>query len=173
MASRGCYAGPPPLIALRQTLHRGPSCPGGCARIPGGLLQGRVPIPLPPLLGGDITTAAANAARSGVGLGAACADVVESLNAILKRAYNNHTARVGGMLVASAWQREAEVIFQAWERWFLKFHVPLRTHGASGGVPCTMAKLLATQSPPNCTLLLAPPRGCCWNCYRWNYCSCY
>ena len=44
----------------------------------------------------DVTTAVANAARLGVGLGAVCADVVESLNAILKRAYNNHTAREGG-----------------------------------------------------------------------------
>ena len=32
----------------------------------------------------------------GVGLGAVCADVVESLNAILKRAYNDHTARGWG-----------------------------------------------------------------------------
>ena len=43
-----------------------------------------------------MTTAVANAARLGVGLGAVCADVVESLNAILKRAYNDHTARGGG-----------------------------------------------------------------------------
>ena len=40
----------------------------------------------------DVTTAVANAARLGVGLGTLCADVVESLNAILKRAYNDHTA---------------------------------------------------------------------------------
>ena len=44
----------------------------------------------------DVTTAVANAARLGVGLGAVCANVVESLNAILKRAYNDHTARGGG-----------------------------------------------------------------------------
>ena len=44
----------------------------------------------------DVTTAVANAARLGVGLGAVCADVVESLNHILKRAYNHHTARGGG-----------------------------------------------------------------------------
>ena len=40
--------------------------------------------------------AVVNAARLGVGLGAVCADVVESLNAILKRAYNDHTSRGGG-----------------------------------------------------------------------------
>ena len=43
-----------------------------------------------------MTTAVANAARLGVGLRAVCADVVESLNAILKRAYNNRTASGGG-----------------------------------------------------------------------------
>ena len=44
----------------------------------------------------DVTTAVANAARLGVGLWAVCADVVESLNAILKQAYNDHTARARG-----------------------------------------------------------------------------
>ena len=39
----------------------------------------------------DVTTAVPDAVRLGVGLGAVCADVVESLNAILKRAYNDHT----------------------------------------------------------------------------------
>ena len=34
----------------------------------------------------DVTEAVADARRLGVGLGAVCADVVESLNAILKRA---------------------------------------------------------------------------------------
>ena len=42
----------PPGIALPQTPHNGPSCPGGCARIPHPLLQGQVPIQLPPLLEG-------------------------------------------------------------------------------------------------------------------------
>ena len=44
----------------------------------------------------DVTEAVANAHRLGVGLGAMCADVVESLNAILKRAYNDHSGRGGG-----------------------------------------------------------------------------
>ena len=43
-----------------------------------------------------VTLAVANAARLGVGLGAVCTDVVESPNAILKRAYNDHTAHAGG-----------------------------------------------------------------------------
>ena len=44
----------------------------------------------------DVTEAVANARRLGVGLGAVCADVVESLSAILKRAYNDHSGREGG-----------------------------------------------------------------------------
>ena len=44
----------------------------------------------------DVTEAVANARRLGFGLGAVCADVVERLNAILKRAYNDHSGRGGG-----------------------------------------------------------------------------
>ena len=54
----------------------------------------------------------ANAARLGVGLGAVCADVVEGLNAILKWAYNDHTACGGGMPGATALERGAEVVLQ-------------------------------------------------------------
>ena len=43
----------------------------------------------------DVTEAVANARRL-VGSGAVCADVVESLNAIIKRAYHDHSGRVGG-----------------------------------------------------------------------------
>ena len=42
-----------------------------------------------------MTTAVANAARLEARLGAVCVDVVESLDTILKRAYNDHTARGG------------------------------------------------------------------------------
>ena len=44
----------------------------------------------------DVTEAVANARRFGVGLGAVCTDFVESLNTILKRAYNDHSGRGGG-----------------------------------------------------------------------------
>ena len=73
----------------------------------------------------DVTLAVANAAELGVGLGTVCADVVESLNAILNWAYNDHTARGGGMLGATALQREGEVVLRAWEWWCLKFDLPL------------------------------------------------
>ena len=44
----------------------------------------------------DVTTAVADTARLGVTLGAVCADVVESVNAILKRTYDDHTTRPPG-----------------------------------------------------------------------------
>ena len=95
-----------------------------------------------------MTLVLANAAALGVGLGAVCADVVERLNAILKLAYNDHTARRGGEIPrATALQWEGEVVLQTWEWWFLKFDLPLRPHGAPHTGPSTMAKLMATQRP--------------------------
>ena len=44
----------------------------------------------------DVTEAVAKARRFGVGLGAVWCDVVESLNAILKGAYNDHSGPGGG-----------------------------------------------------------------------------
>ena len=116
----------------------------------------------------DVTLGVANAARLGVGLGRVCVDVVESLNAILKGAYNDHTVRGGGggrMPGAMALEREAEVVLQAWEWWFLKFDLPLQHHGAPHTAPCPMAKLMATQSPPPSSFsppplaLVSPPHG--------------
>ena len=105
----------------------------------------------------DVTEAVANARRLGVGLGAVCADVVESLNAILKRAYNDHSGRGGGgMPAATQVEREGEVVSQVWEWWFLKFDLPLRNYGTPHTAPCTMAKLMATHSPPPSTLASPP-----------------
>ena len=100
----------------------------------------------------------ANARRLGVGLGAVCADVVESLNAILKRAYNDHSGQGGGgMPGATELEREGEVVSQVWEWWFLKFDLPLRNYETPHTAPCTMAKLMATRSPPPSTLASPPP----------------
>ena len=89
---------------------------------------------------------------------AACADVVESLNAILKRANNDHSGRGGGgMPGATELEREAEVVSQVWEWWFLKFDRPLRNYRTRHTAPCTMAKLMATRSPPPSTLASPPP----------------
>ena len=64
----------------------------------------------------DITEAVANARRLGVGLGAVCTDVVESLNAIIKRAYNDHSGQgEGGMPGATQLERDAEVVSQVWD----------------------------------------------------------
>ena len=49
-------------------------------------------------LEGGVTFAVANAAALVVGLGAVCADVFESLNAIINRAYSDHKAGVGECL---------------------------------------------------------------------------
>ena len=43
-----------------------------------------------------------------------------------------------------------------WEWWFLKFDLPLRNYGTPHTAPCTMAKLMATRSPPPSTLASAP-----------------
>ena len=92
-----------------------------------------------------VTKAVVNARCLGVGLGAVCADVVESLNAILKRAYNDHSGRGGGgMPGATQVEREGEVVSQVLEWWFLKFDRPLRNYGSPHTAPCTMAKLMAT-----------------------------
>ena len=75
----------------------------------------------------DVTEAVVNARRLGVGLGAVCADVVESLNAISKRAYNDHSRPGGGGGDAGGnpTRTEGEVGSQVWEWWFLKFDLPL------------------------------------------------
>ena len=44
-----------------------------------------------------------------------------------------------------------------WEWWFLKFDLPLRNYSTPHTVPCTMAKLMATRSPPPSTLASPPP----------------
>ena len=43
-----------------------------------------------------------------------------------------------------------------WEWWFLKFDLPLRNYGTPHTAPCTMAKLMATHSPPPSTLASPP-----------------
>ena len=44
-----------------------------------------------------------------------------------------------------------------WEWWLLKFDLPLRNYGTPHTAPCTMAKLMATRSPPPSTLASPPP----------------
>ena len=98
MASRHGHALPPAGVVHGQAAPRGPTCGRGGARLPWTLLQGGIPPNYLLYLEEDGTEAVANARRFGVGLGAVCADVVESLNGIIKRAYNDHSGRGwGGM----------------------------------------------------------------------------
>ena len=90
------------------------------------------------------------------GRGGGCADVVESLDAILERAYNDHTAGGGGMPGATSVEREAEVVLQVWEWWFVKFDLPLGTLGTPHVAPCTMAKLMCNHGPLPMSLSFAP-----------------
>ena len=62
----------------------------------------------------------------------------------------------GGMPGATQVEREGEVVSQVWEWWFLKFELPLHNYGTPHGAPCTMAKLMATHSPPPSTLASPP-----------------
>ena len=86
----------------------------------------------------------------GVELAAVSGDVVESVNYILKKGYNGHSARGGGA-GKSAVEREAMVVQQVWEWWFLTFDLPLLHYNTPQTAACTAASLLSTtpqRSPP-------------------------
>ena len=84
----------------------------------------------------------------GVGLAAVLGDVVESVNYILKKGYNGHSARGGGA-GKSAVEREAMVVQQVWEWWFLTFDLPLLHYNTPHTALCTAASLVSTtpQAP--------------------------
>ena len=84
----------------------------------------------------------------GVGLGAVSGDVVESVNYILKKGYHGHSARGGGA-GKSAVEREAMVVQQVWEWWFLTFDLPLLHYNTPHTAACTAASLRSTtpQAP--------------------------
>ena len=84
----------------------------------------------------------------GVALAAVSGDVVESVNYILKKGYNGHSARGGGA-GKSAVDREAMVVQQVWELWFLTFDLPLLHYNTPHTAACTGASLLSTtpQAP--------------------------
>ena len=84
----------------------------------------------------------------GVGLAAVSGDVVERVNYILKKGYNGHSARGGGA-DKSAVEREAMVVQQVWEWWFLTFDLPLLHYNTPHTAACTAASLLSTtpQAP--------------------------
>ena len=165
-ASSVCHAGPAPGLVLEYPIARRPTGRGGQRAYRLHCFNAACQSNYLFYLEEDVTLGVANAARLGVVLGAVCDDVVESLNAILKQAYNDHTAcgrgRVPG---ATALQREGEVVLPARQWWFLKFDLPLQYHGGPHTAPCTMAKHMATQSPPpsffssRSLALVSPPHG--------------
>ena len=63
----------------------------------------------------------------------------------------------GGMPWATQLEREGEVVSQVWKSWFLKFDLPFCNYGTTHTAPCTMAKPMATRSPPPSTLTSPPP----------------
>ena len=70
-------------------------------------------------------------------------DNVESTNCILKKGYNAHYSRGGGA-GKRAVEREAMVVQQVWEWWFLTFDLPLLHYNT----PHTAAH--GNQSQPAC-----------------------
>ena len=79
----------------------------------------------------------------GVGLVAVSRDVAESVNYILKKGYNGHSARGGGA-GKSAVEREAMVVQQVWEWWFLTFDLPLLHYNTPHTAACAAASFLST-----------------------------
>ena len=98
----------------------------------------------------DCDTILKSAHACGVGLAAMSGDIVESLNYILKKGYNGHSARGGGA-GKSVVEREAMVVQQVWEWWFLTFDLPLLHYNTPHTSACTAASLLSTtpQAPTN------------------------
>ena len=94
-----------------------------------------------------------SAGACGVGLAVVSGDVVESVNYILKKGYNGHSAR-GGVAGKSAVEREAMVVQQVWECWFLTIDLPLPHYNTPHTSACTAASLL--RSTPQAPTTHAP-----------------
>ena len=80
------------------------------------------------------------------GIGCYVEDVVESVNYILKKGYNGHSARGGGA-GRSEVERQAMVVQQVWEWWFLTFDLSLLHYNTPHTAACTSASLLSTTPP--------------------------
>ena len=78
----------------------------------------------------DVTTAVSNAPRFGGGLGSGvCVCGRKSKRHPETGLQRSHGPRGGGDAGGDIPEREAEVVLQVWEQWFLKFDLPLRTLG--------------------------------------------
>ena len=75
---------------------------------------------------------------------------MESTSYILKKGYNGHSSRGGGA-GKSAVEREAIVVQQVWEWWFLTFDLPLWHYNTPHTAACTPASILSTTPQPPST----------------------
>ena len=98
-----------------------------------------------------------------VPLGAVFADVVESLNAILKRACNDHTAHDregGGVLGAQSLESSVEVVWEVWELWCSQLDIALGTLATPHVAPCTMTTPMSTQGHTALSFAQSTPALC-------------
>ena len=95
----------------------------------------------------DCDTMLESADACGVGLVAVSGNVVESTNYILKKGYNGPSCR-GGCAGKSVVEREALVVQQVWEWWFLTFDLPLLHYNSPHSAACTAASILSTTPQP-------------------------
>ena len=91
----------------------------------------------------DCDTMLESADACEVGLAAVWGDFVESTNDILKKGYNGHSSRGGGA-GKSAVEREAMVVQQVWECWFLTFDLLILHSHTPHTAACNAASLLST-----------------------------
>ena len=85
-------------------------------------------------------------------------DIVESVNKILKVGNNDHSDRGGGCTEHPT-VREAFVVAQVWEWWFLQFDPPLHTRGVPHRTSCVISSLMGpiVQPPPPIPIPCSPP----------------
>ena len=79
-------------------------------------------------------------------------DIVESVNGILKVGYNDHSD-CGGGCTKHPTLREASVVVQVWEWWFLQFDLPLHTWGLPNFLSMNERAVAAMIAESNAELL--------------------
>ena len=72
-------------------------------------------------------------------------DVVESTNYILKKGYNGHGSRGGGA-GKTAVEREAMVVKQGFQWWFLTLDLPMLQYNTPHTAACAASSLLSTTA---------------------------
>ena len=85
-------------------------------------------------------------------------DIVESVNRILEVGYNDHLD-CGAGCAEHPTLREARVVAQVWEWWFLQFNLPLYTRGVPNTISCVVSNLMepVVHLPPPIPKPRSPP----------------